>query len=315
MSIEGNGMLGRMRKASVYTLIVAFFLLVEGSVCRAQTRQMDYINQYTGMAILQMQKYRIPASITLAQGLLESGAGTSRLATRGNNHFGIKCGMSWSGPYMLVNDDAPNEHFRVYASAEQSYEDHSLFLRQNRRYARLFTLRITDYKGWAHGLKAAGYATNPNYAYSLIQLIENYNLYKIDETVVNGTFRHPDKSNSGEKVSSHQIYMCNRTFYVFSKAGDTFKSIAREMGTSPRKLRKYNEVDKHYTLQPGEVVFLQEKQKKADKSLKGVWHRIQSGESMHSISQHYGIRVKTLYKTNFKTADYVPREGDLLLIR
>ena len=303
------------RRTYKIVLAVVFFFLAGGRICYAQTRQMDYINQYMGMAVGQMQKYKIPASITLAQGLLESAAGTSRLAMKGNNHFGIKCGLSWKGPYMLVNDDAPNEHFRVYASAEQSYEDHSLFLRQNQRYSRLFSLRITDYKGWAHGLKAAGYATNPNYAYSLIQLIENYDLYKIDETVVNGTFYRKQKTDNNQASVSHKVYMCNKNFYVVAREGDTFKSIAKEMGLSQRKLCKYNEVDKHYVLQPGEVVFLLEKQKKADKSLKGVWHRVSGGESMHSISQHYGMRVKTLYKNNFHTADYVPREGDLLLVR
>ena len=140
----------------------------------------QYINRYSSMAVDQMNRYRIPASITLAQGLLESSAGTSRLARQGNNHFGIKCGGSWRGRYMLVNDDAPNERFRVYSSVRESYEDHSRFLTENRRYAGLFRLSTTDYKGWAHGLKSAGYATNPRYASLLINVIEKYDLTRAD---------------------------------------------------------------------------------------------------------------------------------------
>ncbi len=286
-------------------VVVPLFVLGQNA------RQTDYINQFMGMAIQQMEKYKIPASITLAQGLLESGAGTSRLAREGNNHFGIKCGLAWKGPYMLMTDDAPNEHFRVYSSAEESYEDHSLFLRQNQRYAHLFSLSITDYKGWAHGLKRAGYATNPNYALNLIQLIENFNLYKLDAA--------PHKGSLGREImkvsADHKVFMCNHNFYVVVKAGDTFKSLSKELGVSQRKLRKYNEVDKGYALKEGDIVYLLEKQKRADKSLKGYWHQVQQGESMHSIAQHYGMRLKTLYKTNFLNADHVPQPGDLLLIR
>lgn len=304
-----------MQKSWVKRYRLFFLLFLPILACgQGTTRQQDYINQFMRMAIDQMQKYKVPASITLAQGLLESGAGTSRLAREGNNHFGIKCGMSWNGPYMLVNDDAPNEHFRVYSSAEQSYEDHSLFLRQNRRYANLFNLRITDYKGWAHGLKAAGYATNPHYAYDLIQLIENYNLHKLDEAV----YRNPRRIEQMELNDSrmeHPVYMCNQNFFTIAKAGDTFKSLAKEMGVSERKLRRYNEVGRKTVLQEGDVVYFQKKRTKADKSLKGIWHQVEPGESMHSIAQRYGLQMKTLYKNNFKQADYVPQTGDLLLLR
>ncbi len=278
-------------------------------------RQTDYINQYMGMAIQQMQKYKIPASITLAQGLLESAAGASRLATQGNNHFGIKCGLSWNGPYMLMTDDAPNEHFRVYESAEESYEDHSLFLRQNPRYSRLFQLSINDYKGWAHGLKRAGYATNPHYAENLIQLIENFNLYKIDQNVSGYTHKMSVAQEISNVIVDHKVFMCNKNFYTLAKAGDTFKSLSKELGISHRKLRKYNEVGKDYVLQENDIVFLLEKQKKADKSLKGQWHQVQEGESMYSIAQHYGMKLKTLYKINFRDVNYVPQPGSLLLIR
>ncbi len=292
------------------TFFLFLLLLLVQETWGQSARQTDYINQYMGMAIKQMEKYKIPASITLAQGLLESAAGASRLAREGNNHFGIKCGTAWHGPYMLMTDDAPNEHFRVYSSAEESYEDHSLFLRQNQRYSSLFSLHITDYKGWAYGLKKAGYATNPNYAVNLIQLIENFNLYKLD-----GSYSRSLAKEITNVSIDHQVFMCNRNFYTIAKSGDTFKSLGEEMGVSRRKLCKYNEVDKHHVLQEGDIVFLQEKQKRADKSLKGYWHQVQPGESMYSIAQHYGMKVKTLYKINYREADYVPQVGSLLLIR
>lgn len=299
-----------MKKAA-FLLALLFPLMSWGQ----SARQTDYINQYMGMAIQQMQKYKIPASITLAQGLLESAAGASTLARKGNNHFGIKCGLAWKGPYMLMTDDAPNEHFRVYSSAEESYEDHSLFLRQNPRYARLFELNMTDYKGWAHGLKRAGYATNPHYAENLIQLIENFNLNKLDLNVSGYSHQNSLAKEISNVIADHKIFMCNKNFYTFARSGDTFQNLSKELGVSQRKLHKYNEVDKDYVLQEGDIVFLLEKQKKADKSLKGKWHVVQPGESMYSIAQHYGMKLKTLYKINFRDADYAPQAGTLLLIR
>ena len=132
---------------------------------------LDYIEKYKDFAMLEMQEYKIPASITLAQGILESGRGTSELARKGNNHFGIKCHNDWKGKRMYKTDDAPNECFRVYNNASESYRDHSKFLAEGTRYAFLFELKITDYKGWAKGLKKAGYATFPAYANVLINLI------------------------------------------------------------------------------------------------------------------------------------------------
>ena len=142
----------------------------------------DYINTYTKIAIEQEKQYGIPACITLAQGILESGSGRSRLATEANNHFGIKCHNDWKGKKIYKDDDKKNECFRVYDNAEQSYIDHSLFLVGKKRYADLFKLKITDYKGWAKGLKQAGYATNPKYPQLLIDIIELYDLANISQT-------------------------------------------------------------------------------------------------------------------------------------
>ena len=273
----------------------------------------SYIRQYAAMAVEQMEKYRIPASITLAQALLESRAGTSRLAVQGKNHFGIKCGGSWTGPYMLVNDDAPNEHFRVYKSVRESYIDHSEFLTVNKRYAGLFKLHLHDYKGWARGLKAAGYATNPRYAQILIQLIEDYDLAKMDRLSLR-SFRHKGHRGGGTEFS-HEVNMCNRNFYTIARQGDTYKSIAKEMGISERRLRKYNEVDKRHVLEAGDIVYFEKKQRQADKSYSGVYHRMKEGESLYLLSQQYGMRVATLYKINKLSPDYVPQVGDMILVR
>lgn len=140
-----------------------------------------YVSQYSGIAVTQMERYGVPASITLAQGILESGAGMSKLSRQSNNHFGIKCHRDWKGPYVLANDDRPNEKFRKYKSVGDSYEDHSRFLKANPRYSFLFEYEVTDYRSWAHGLKSAGYATSPSYAMALINLIERYGLYQFDK--------------------------------------------------------------------------------------------------------------------------------------
>jgi len=164
-------------------IFFAFALLIIAKF-HAQTWKTDdqYIQKFAPYAVEEMEKYKIPASITLAQGLLETGGGQSRLAQQGNNHFGIKCKEDWTGRTMSHTDDAPNECFRVYDDPRQSYEDHSKFLAYRKYYVNLFKLDEKDYKSWAHGLKKAGYATNPRYAYILIDKIEKYKLYEFDKT-------------------------------------------------------------------------------------------------------------------------------------
>lgn len=164
---------------------VFLFLMLSSVIVFGQSKSnstQDYINTYTKIAIEQEKQYGIPACITLAQGILESGSGRSRLATEANNHFGIKCHNDWKGKKIYKDDDKKNECFRVYDNAEQSYIDHSLFLVGKKRYADLFKLKITDYKGWAKGLKQAGYATNPKYPQLLIDIIELYDLANISQT-------------------------------------------------------------------------------------------------------------------------------------
>lgn len=278
------------------------------------SRYEQYIATYKEEAVRQMHKYGIPASITLAQGLLESGAGSSLLATKGNNHFGIKVGGAWNGKYMLKDDDAPNEKFRVYDSALESYEDHSLFLRKGQRYASLFTLSPTDYKSWAHGLKRAGYATNPNYGPLLINLIERYNLHQYDMQKATNT-KPVDKLSESVQSADYQIQCSNDCYYIIAKNGDTFKSLSKRFNTSVRRLRRYNEVGKNHELKGGDIVFLTAKKCKADKQLKGKYHVVKQGESLHSIAQIYGIKTCALYKANRITEGFYLVEGQYLRIR
>ena len=274
----------------------------------------NYIDEYKNIAIQEMLKYNIPASITLAQGILESGAGRSELARKGNNHFGIKC-HGWTGRTTYHDDDAQQECFRAYDNAVESYEDHSQFLRSKPRYASLFQLDRTDYKGWAFGLKAAGYATNPQYAYSLINIIETYNLQQYDWATSSSAF-NSNKTNTtvGGKNSEHIVRMCNKNYYVVAREGDTFRSIGEEVGVSYRKLAKYNERNKNDKLSKGDIVYLEKKRTKADKSFKSKPHTVTAGESMYSISQKYGIRLKSLYKMNGLPYDFELKPGEHLRV-
>ena len=280
---------------------------------RKNQRYLDYINQYKELAIQQMNEHKIPASITLAQGLLESGAGTSSLARRSNNHFGIKCGGSWRGRSVRHHDDALNECFRAYKNPRESYEDHSLFLKRGARYAFLFDLRITDYKGWARGLKKAGYATDPSYANRLISIIEEYELYQYDTKGARRSVGRGKVSVEPEVVYSHKLYLINDLACIVARNGDTFKSLSKEFGISWRKLVKYNDLHKDYTLSSEDIIFLKKKKKRAAKP--HTVYIVRDGDSMHSIAQRYGIQLKALYKMNRKEPDYVPEIGDRLRLR
>lgn len=276
----------------------------------------QYFDQYKDLAIEEMLRYGIPASITLAQGVFESRAGLSPLATQGNNHFGIKC-HGWTGRTMSQDDDGIGECFRAYDNAKQSYEDHSRFLSGNQRYAQLFRLDLTDYRGWAWGLKSCGYATNPAYAQKLIDIIELYKLNQYDYA------RHYDKFMAergardhavvvGQRL--HPIRIYNKNYYLVAREGDTFKSIGKETDLPWRKLAKYNERDKHDVLHAGDIIYLKKKQKKAIKTYKHRPHVVKPGESMYSIAQYYGIRLKSLYKKNHLTPDYQIRVDDELRV-
>ena len=220
-------------------LLLLVLLTLSVSNVSAQSRNSAYeryINQYKGIAVEQMRKYGVPASITLAQAILESGAGNGELAQRSNNHFGIKRGSDWRGPVTKHTDDKVDEYFRVYNSVKDSYEDHSKFLHKE-RYQRLYRLSTLDYKGWARGLKACGYATNPNYADKLIRLIELYNLSDLDEDPnVPKVPKYEDV-----KFTYHAITSNNGISCIIAKEGDTWQSVANEMHMSVSKILKLNE--------------------------------------------------------------------------
>ncbi len=282
---------------------------------RWNQKYQQYINQYKDIAIEQMQRWGIPASITLAQGLFESGAGQSRLAVKGNNHFGIKCN-GWDGRKIYQDDDTDGECFRAYESVYQSYEDHSRFLANGKRYASLFNYETTDYRAWAKGLKAAGYATNPQYANKLIELIQLYKLYQYDNAKGYDKFMiDHTKSNQLNSVSLHPIKIFNKNYYLIARKGDTFESIGKEIGVSYKKIAKYNERDKRDQIEAGEVIWLKKKQKKAPKDYKDRLHYVRNGESMYSIAQKYGIRVKSLYKLNGLNPEHEIRVGEGLKLR
>ena len=305
-----------MKKCLVILVSVMCFLSANAQM-RWNAKYQSYIDQYKDLAIEEMIRYRVPASITLAQGILESGAGSSELTRKGNNHFGIKC-HDWTGRTIYHDDDELQECFRAYDNALQSYEDHCKFLRNGQRYRSLFSLPITDYKGWANGLKAAGYATNPRYASQLIGIIELYKLYQYDNAKSYDKFM-AKRSGTDQPVDRngqlYSIHIYNKNYYLYARQGDTFKMIGKEIGISYKKIARYNERDSKDPLVPGEIIWLKKKQKRADKEFKNRPHIVRAGESMYSIAQYYGIRLKSLYKMNGISPDESIRVGQRLKVR
>lgn len=276
----------------------------------------DYIQQYHEIAVRQQRAHGIPASIILAQGLLESGAGKSRLATLANNHFGIKC-HDWTGQTIYHDDDEQNECFRKYRHPRESYEDHSLFLVNRPRYQSLFLLKPDDYAGWAHGLKAAGYATDPNYAHKLISLIERYELHQYDKmrTSLFASRRDSDETtvSAAGTDGPREVYRSNYIKIVVAAPGDSFTSLAGELSISERRLRRFNEVDETAVLRPGNIVYLSKKKKKA--AAPNRIHVVQPGETLYSISQVYGIQLLSLYKLNQLSYNDGAYIGQILKLR
>lgn len=288
----------------------------------------EYIAQWQQVAIRKMKEHGIPASITLAQGLLESGNGNSELARQANNHFGIKCTPDWTGGKSYHDDDKRNECFRKYKDAAQSYEDHAKFL-QRPRYAGLFDLKPTDYKGWAHGLKKAGYATDPNYPQKLINLIERYELHKLDQgQVVARTTKPAEKPStpprSGRRSSGAEEITITvgaartverfdgRMRYVRARAGESYRVIADELGVPVGTLARFNDQDKGAALIEGQVVFIQPKRNQVkDPDV----HVVQAGESLWGISQRHGVKLARLAAYNGLKPDAPVRPGTKLLLK
>lgn len=272
----------------------------------------QYINRFSDIAMQKMREYRIPASITLSQGILESGSGTSKLAREGNNHFGIKCHRGWEGRTIYADDDEKNECFRAYDHPEQSYHDHSLFLTTRPRYAPLFELDVMDYRGWAQGLSRAGYATNPRYPELLIGIIERHRLYRFDSMAMRAIETAPalvvhEEDHRFLAVSPSQyevvgksklgrfIFENNRRKLVFAREDDRVASLAAEFNIYSYQIRKYNELSKSEEPEAGQMIYLE---KKARRSKEYSRHVLREGESLHGVSQQYGIRLSRLLKMN-----------------
>ncbi len=286
----------------------------------------QYIGKYKDIAIMEMMVYRIPASITLAQGILESNAGTSPLATQANNHFGIKCHKEWQGKTYTKDDETKHECFRKYENPNESFRDHSFFLTQRDRYKSLFDLDICDYKGWAYGLKAAGYATNPYYPEELIKSIETYELFRYD--VVDYSLAFKDSlRNSADTLSLNnrlvqievvrdgpgyrKILTNNGLNYIIAHKDDNVESLAREFGLSIRQLSGYNDLKKGTPLVPGQMVYLENKRRNGAAS----FHIVRKGETMYTISQKNGIQLKMLYKKNKMKPGQALKPGKKLVLR
>ncbi len=319
-------------------------LLFAGFGASAQSRitREEYIDRYKQIAIDHMERYGIPASITMAQGILESDCGNSRLAKSSNNHFGIKCKSNWKGDRVYHDDDARGECFRAYPTVEASYDDHAKFLDAQPRYDGLFAYASDDYRSWATGLKAAGYATAPDYAQRLIKIIEESQLYLLDRpdggrqwasrngsqhdetwfsdqggAVAAGAGAGVDPNDYRVTINAHEgynVYATNGVYYVLAKRGDTFEHIGRAFRVSARSLRKFNDL-KERTAQPmpGEVVYIGRK--------KGAWegaeryHTARRGETAYAVGQLYGIRTRAIEKKNRLQPGATIPEGTQLKIK
>jgi LysM repeat protein len=311
----------------------------------------DYVTSYKDLAVTEMNRTGIPASITLAQGIIESDCGHSSLAREANNHFGIKCHDNWTGQTVTHNDNRKNECFRKYRRPEESFYDHSDFLKMGSRYTQLFNIDPMDYKGWARGLKRAGYATNPNYAEMLIKSIEENNLWYFDRgdetngstisatpatpstkvtaiTVTNGTEKDSLKGTGDNNIDSPgmlknnntvvfartpRVMENNRIQYIIVKDGDTREKIEKEFQLLKWELPRYNELDDDFSLYPGQILYLQPKRKKAEPGKD--FHKTAEGESMYLISQRYGIQLKSLVEMNRTTIGVEPQPGTKIWLR
>lgn len=304
-----------MKKIAGKLTALLLLCLISTGPCIAQPSEKkltpnDYISLYKEDAIAEMLSYGIPASITLAQGMLESGNGNSALSVYANNHFGIKCHVGWTGESYYMDDDAKNECFRKYEKVLDSYTDHSLFLKNRTRYAALFELPLTDYKGWAKGLKQAGYATHPKYAEQLIELIEKYKLDQYDKQ--QGLSPKAITSATPQnRTEIRQVLRFNRTKFVIAKSGDSFYKLATEFDLELEDLLNYNDLSPKDKLQAGSKIYVERKRRKA----KEPYHVVTKGETMKSISQLHGIRMYHLYKKNHLKTGQEPKVGDVLFLR
>ena len=283
-------------------LIFAISLALINTVTFAQKQTpLAYIAKYKDLAVIEMHRSGVPASITLSQGVLESNSGNSRLAKFANNHFGIKCKGSWTGNVIYADDDAADECFRAYESVLESYKDHSDFLRKNWRYHLLFELNPKDYKGWCHGLRKAGYATNPQYGNILIRLIDRYELNQYDLEKMPGT----------DLPALMVRETVNGVLVKTAEAGETVGTIAAGNNVKDRHIRKWNDLPAGEEIRIGEIVYLKPKRRRGAKEK----HTVTKGEDMRVISQQYGIKLKQLYKKNRMEVGSEPKVGEVLFMQ
>lgn len=312
-----------------YAALTFCALLIIGSARGQQMTRQQYIEKYKAYAIEDQEIYGIPASIKMAQALLESDNGNSRLARLGNNHFGIKCKKDWTGKTINHDDDAPQECFRKYSSVEESFRDHAEFLDKSPRYQALFELDPTDYKGWAYGLSKAGYATNPKYPELLIKIIEDNQLYLLDQgrelpqgveqpaavqsaedVSAAETVRKVDIDNYVVAIYNHEgydIYLNNGSKFIVAQKGDSIAHISAVFAIRERKLRKFNDLLFFEDVSEGDIVYINPKNRRSDNGR--VLHTVQSGETMRDISQRYGIKLKKLQALNRYFASGALSEG------
>ncbi len=300
---------------------------------------LEYIKTYKELAIAEMQRTGVPASVKLAQGIHETMAGTSNLVIKSNNHFGIKCKSNWTGESVSHDDDARGECFRKYPSAEDSYRDHSDFLKNSQRYASLFLLEPTDYKGWANGLKKAGYATNPKYPIIIIKLIEDYQLEdytlialgKMERsTDVAVSAKDPGKTTelageigneqdqnvvpAGEKkifVYPDGEFKINETKVIFVKQGTSYLSIAQQFSLPLAKLFEFNELNPGEAADSDQLLYLQRKRKTG----KTDYHIVQPGETLRDIAQEEAMRLESLLEYNWLSTGQQPAVGERLSLQ
>lgn len=313
-----------MLRSTFFLLFLLWYSAVsaENGDPKSRFSRAEYIAMWKDVAVQQMRDHGIPASITLAQAILESGDGNSMLARQGNNHFGIKC-HGWTGKKVYHDDDARNECFRKYRDASESFADHSDFLKRP-RYAFLFDYEVTDYKSWAKGLKKAGYATNPRYPELLIRLIEENNLAAYDAEALSGmpaerTARRressPEKSgditvtlggSSAFKLSDNNIK------YTVTTTAETPRSLAKKLNMGPWQVRRYNDFDKGEKIAAGTRVYMQPKRRKAAKAKS---HTVAAGETLRDISQMYGVKMRLLRKRSGFDRGYEVKPGDKVILK
>ncbi len=280
--------------------------------CQAKLTRVQYVELYADLAMREMVRSGVPASIKLAQACLESNNGNSRLALDGKNHFGIKC-HDWTGRRIHHDDDEKNECFRKYRHVNQSFMDHSDFLMIKPRYAALFSLKPDDYLGWARGLKKAGYATSPTYAEMLIKIIEDNQLYRYDQMVLQGRHMPGPEGVPLDLGEPRQVLTNNRIEYIVVQPGDTPESLRDLMDLYPREIYRYNNISKETLLEPGMVIYLQPKRFRAQKG--NDIHVVAEGETMWDISQFYGVKPGRLYRINHMKQDSAVQPGDRIWLR